>query len=104
VGVHIADVSFYVTENSKLDAEALRRGTSVYMVDRTIPMLPEALSSDLCSLRENEDRLAMSVIARLDAGGELQAHRLVRSVIRSRHKLAYEQAQEVIEGKGSIDA
>ena len=104
VGIHIADVSYYVTEGSKLDAEALRRGTSVYMVDRTIPMLPEALSSDLCSLRENEDRLAMSVIARLDAAGELQAHKLVRSVIRSRHKLAYEQAQEVIEGKGSIDA
>lgn len=104
VGIHIADVSYYVTEGSKLDAEALRRGTSVYMVDRTIPMLPEALSSDLCSLRANEDRLAMSVIARLDEDGNLTQHRLVRSVIRSRHKLAYEQAQEVIEGRGSIDA
>ncbi|HUP88196.1 MAG TPA: ribonuclease R, partial [Longimicrobiales bacterium] len=104
VGIHIADVSYYVTEGSKLDAEALRRGTSVYMVDRTIPMLPEALSSDLCSLRAHEDRLAMSVIARLDEDGNLTQHRLVRSVIRSRHKLAYEQAQEVIEGRGSIDA
>ncbi|MGQ0812971.1 MAG: ribonuclease R [Gemmatimonadota bacterium] len=104
VGVHIADVSFYVTEGSALDAEALRRGTSVYMVDRTIPMLPDALSSDLCSLREHVDRLAMSVIARLDAEGNVVAHKLVRTVIRSRHKLAYEQAQAVIDGQGSIDA
>ena len=104
VGIHIADVSFYVTEGSQLDAEALRRGTSIYMVDRTIPMLPEALSSDLCSLRENEDRLAMSVIARLDSQGNVVAHKLARTIIRSRHKLAYEQAQEVIEGKNSIDA
>lgn len=104
VGIHIADVSFYVTEGSIIDAEALRRGTSIYMVDRTIPMLPEPLSSDLCSLKEGVDRLAMSVIARLDAEGNVFAHRLVRSVIRSRHKLAYEQAQEVIEGRGSIDA
>ncbi|MGQ0563077.1 MAG: ribonuclease R [Gemmatimonadota bacterium] len=104
VGIHIADVSFYVTEGSALDLEALRRGTSVYMVDRTIPMLPEALSADLCSLKNGVDRLAMSVIARLDAEGNVFAHKLVRSVIRSRHKLAYERAQEVIEGKGSIDA
>ena len=104
VGIHIADVSYYVTEGSRLDAEALRRGTSVYMVDRTIPMLPEALSSDLCSLRENVDRLAMSVTARLDGEGNILAHKLTRSVIRSRHKLAYEQAQAVIEGRGSIDA
>ena len=103
VGIHIADVSFYVTEGTRLDAEALRRGTSVYMVDRTIPMLPEALSSDLCSLKEGVDRMAMSVIARLDEEGNLLEHKLVRSVIRSRHKLAYEQAQAVIEGKGSID-
>lgn len=104
VGIHIADVSYYVTQGSRIDAEALRRGTSVYMVDRTIPMLPEALSADLCSLREGVDRLAMSVIARVDAEGDVTAHKLVRSVIRSRHKLAYEQAQEVIEGKNSIDA
>ena len=104
VGIHIADVSFYVTEGSHLDAEALRRGTSIYMVDRTIPMLPEALSSDLCSLRANEDRLAMSVIARLDSDGNVLAHKLARTIIRSRHKLAYEQAQEVIAGKGSVDA
>jgi ribonuclease R len=103
VGIHIADVSFYVTEGSVIDAEALRRGTSIYMVDRTIPMLPHALSSDLCSLKEGVDRLAMSVIARLDEEGNVFAHKLVRSVIRSRHKLAYEHAQEVIEGRGSID-
>lgn len=104
VGIHIADVSYYVTEGNALDAEALRRGTSVYMVDRTISMLPEALSSDLCSLRQGEDRLVMSVIARMDIEGNLVAHKLVRSVIRSRHKLAYEDAQAVIDGQRSIDA
>ena len=104
VGIHIADVSYYVTEGSIIDAEALRRGTSIYMVDRTIPMLPHPLSSDLCSLKENVDRLAMSVLVRMDAEGHIRAHKVVRSVIRSRHKLAYEQAQAVIEGAGSISA
>lgn len=102
VGVHIADVSYYVTEGSVIDAEALRRGTSIYMVDRTIPMLPHPLSSDLCSLKENVDRLAMSVMVRMDATGNIIAHKLARTVIRSRHKLAYEQAQAVIDGKGSV--
>lgn len=104
VGIHIADVGFYVTQGTRLDAEALRRGTSVYMVDRTIPMLPEALSSDLCSLRAGVDRLAFSVLARLDSDGNMLGHKLVRSVIRSRHKLAYEQAQQVIAEESSIDA
>ncbi|HEY0809173.1 MAG TPA: VacB/RNase II family 3'-5' exoribonuclease, partial [Longimicrobiales bacterium] len=103
-GIHIADVSYYVTEGSLIDAEALRRGTSVYMVDRTIPMLPHPLSSDLCSLKENVDRLAMSVMVRMNGEGNITAHKLVRTVIRSRHKLAYEDAQGVIDGKKSIDA
>ena len=104
VGVHIADVAYYVTEGSIIDAEALRRGTSIYMVDRTIPMLPHPLSSDLCSLKENVDRLAFSVMVRMNGQGEISAHKLARSVIRSRHKLAYEDAQAVIDGKKSIDA
>ncbi len=103
VGIHIADVSYYVTEGSVIDAEALRRGTSVYMVDRTIPMLPHALSSDLCSLMANVDRLAMSIMVRMDGSGRIMAHKLARTVIRSRHKLAYEDAQGVITGQKSID-
>jgi ribonuclease R len=103
VGIHIADVSFYVREGTPLDAEALHRGTSVYLVDRTVPMLPHALSSDLCSLVPNKDRLAASVIVQLDDSGQFTQHKLVRSVIRSRHKLAYEQAQAVLDGTGSVD-
>jgi ribonuclease R len=104
VGIHIADVSFYVTEGSIIDAEALRRGTSIYMVDRTIPMLPHPLSSDLCSLKENVDRLAMSVMVRMNSQGDINAHKLARTVIRSRHKLAYEDAQAVLNGEKSVDA
>lgn len=103
VGIHIADVSFYVREGTSLDAEALRRGTSVYLVDRTVPMLPPALSADLCSLVPNQDRLAVSVIVQLDDDAKPVRQRLVRSVIRSRHKLTYEQAQGVLEGTTSID-
>jgi ribonuclease R len=103
VGVHIADVSFYVREGTALDAEALARGTSVYLVDRVIPMLPHALSSDLCSLVPDQDRLTLSLLLRMDASGKVRRRRLVRSVIRSRHKLAYETAQAVLEGKESVD-
>jgi ribonuclease R len=103
VGIHIADVSFYVREGSALDAEALRRGTSVYLVDRTVPMLPHALSSNLCSLVPDQDRLAASVVVELDEQAQVVRHRLVRSVIRSKHKLAYEQAQAVLAGNASID-
>ncbi len=102
VGIHIADVSFYVREGTPLDAEALRRGTSVYLVDRTVAMLPHALSSDLCSLVPDQDRLAASVIVQLDAAANVVGHRLARTVIRSRHKLAYEQAQAVLDGSDSI--
>ncbi|HEU5210912.1 MAG TPA: ribonuclease R [Longimicrobiales bacterium] len=102
VGVHIADVSFYVRPGSPIDIEALNRGTSVYLVDRVIPMLPHELSSDLCSLRPDEDRLAMSLLLRIDADGSVRSHSLVRSVIRSRHKLSYDEAQEVLNGARSI--
>ncbi|MGH7444757.1 MAG: ribonuclease R [Longimicrobiales bacterium] len=103
VGVHIADVSFYVRPGSPLDLEALNRGTSVYLVDRVIPMLPHELSSDLCSLRPDVDRLAMTLLMRIDNSGALRSQRLVRSVIRSRQKLSYDEAQEVLDGRRSID-
>ncbi|MGH7504911.1 MAG: ribonuclease R [Longimicrobiales bacterium] len=103
VGIHIADVSFYVGEGSALDEEALARGTSVYLVDRVIPMLPHALSSDLCSLVPGDDRLALSLMLRVDGSGAVRRRQLVRSVIRSRHKLDYDTAQQVIDGGASID-
>lgn len=104
VGIHIADIGFYVREGSALDAEALRRGTSTYLVDRVIPMLPEALSADLGSLRPDEDRLALSLLITVDETGATREHRLVRSVIRSRHRISYDEAQAVIDGTGSINA
>ncbi|MBT8336181.1 MAG: ribonuclease R [Gemmatimonadetes bacterium] len=103
VGIHIADVSHYVPRGGPVDAEALDRGTSVYLVDRTVPMLPHALSSGACSLRPDEDRYAFSLFARLGLDGEVHEHRFVRTVVRSRHKLAYETAQEVLDGPGSVD-
>lgn len=104
VGVHIADVSHYVREGSALDQEAFGRGTSIYLVDRVIPMLPHALSSDLCSLRPDQDRLTLSLLLELDASGDVHDHRLVRGVIRSRHKLSYEQAQAILDDRETVDA
>jgi ribonuclease R len=103
VGVHIADVSHYVSEGGVLDEEALRRGTSVYLVDRVIPMLPHALSSNICSLRPAEERLALSVFVLLDGDGVVHESRVARSVLRSRHRLSYERAQEVLDGTDSVD-
>ncbi len=96
VGIHIADVSYYVKQGSALDREAQERGTSVYLVDRAIPMLPEPLSSGLCSLVPLEDRLTLSLLVRLDSEGVPRDHRLVRGVIRSRCKLSYVEAQEAL--------
>ncbi|HCR04534.1 MAG TPA: ribonuclease R, partial [Gemmatimonadetes bacterium] len=104
VGVHIADVSAYVESGSVVDVEALERGTSVYMVDRVIPMLPHALSSDVCSLRRDEDRAAVSVFATLDTDGQVGDVRFERTLIRSRHKLSYEEAQDVLDGADSVAA
>lgn len=103
VGIHIADVSAYVPRGGAVDLEALNRGTSVYLVDRVVPMLPHALSSNACSLRPDEDRLAVSVYATLDREGRVREHRFARSVIRSRHKLAYEQVQDVLDGRARLD-
>ena len=99
VGIHIADVSHYVTAGSALDQEAERRGTSVYLPGGVVPMLPERLSADLCSLRPDLDRLALSVIVVLDGHGELHACRFEESVIRSRYRLHYGQVQEALDGR-----
>jgi ribonuclease R len=96
VGIHIADVSHYVVEGQPLDQEAKERGTSVYLVDRVIPMLPEVLSNDLCSLRPNEDRLAFSAIFELDKDAHIQNAWYGQSVIHSDKRFSYEEAQEVL--------
>jgi ribonuclease R len=98
VGIHIADVSHYVPKGGAVDVEALNRGTSVYLVDRTVPMLPHALSSDACSLKPDVDRYAVSLFCTLDAHGRLRESRFARTVIRSRHRLAYEDAQGILDG------
>ena len=99
VGVHIADVTHYVLSGTLVDDEALARATSVYLVDRTVPMLPERLSNELCSLRPNEEKLCFSVVFELDKDARI-IHRWVgRTVIRSHHRFNYDNAQEVIETK-----
>jgi len=97
VGVHIADVSHYVQPGGIIDDEAYRRATSVYLVDRTIPMLPERLSNFLCSLRPDEDKYAYSCIFTLDAEARLLAARIARTVIRSSRRFTYQEAQEIID-------
>ena len=99
VGVHIADVSHYVRPNSALDDEAYERATSVYLVDRTIPMLPERISNHLCSLKPNVDRLAFAVIFELDNNAKIVNYWVGKTVIHSDRRFSYEEAQEVIEGK-----
>ncbi|MCL7964436.1 MAG: ribonuclease R [marine benthic group bacterium] len=98
VGVHIADVSFYVKRGSAVDREGAERATSVYLVDRVVPMLPEALSNSICSLVPGEDRLVVSVLFRVDGEGRVGQSRIVRGVIRSAHRLSYEQAQSRLDG------
>ena len=101
IGVHIADVSHYVLPDSPLDIEAYDRGTSVYLVDRLIPMLPERLSNGLCSLRPNEDKLCFSAVFELDDKANIHSEWFGRTVIHSDKRFAYEEAQEIIEGKQS---
>lgn len=100
VGVHIADVSHYVTEGSVIDKEAYNRATSTYLVDRTIPMLPERLCNALCSLRQDEDKLTYSVIFTLDEHAEVRNWRLRHTVIRSDRRFAYEEVQAILERNG----
>ena len=99
VGVHIADVTHYVKEGSIIDKEAEKRATSVYLVDRTIPMLPERLCNFICSLRPNEEKLAFSVIFDITEKGEIKDSRIVHTVINSDRRFTYEEAQQIIETK-----
>lgn len=103
VGVHIADVSHYVTEGSVIDKEAMKRATSIYLVDRTIPMLPERLCNFICSLRPDEDKLAYSVVFNLDDEANVKSYRIVHTIIRSNRRYAYEEAQQVLEDNGVKD-
>ncbi|WP_300727257.1 ribonuclease R [uncultured Bacteroides sp.] len=101
VGVHIADVSHYVTEGSVIDKEAVKRATSVYLVDRTIPMLPERLCNFICSLRPDEEKLAYSVIFDMNEKAEVKNYRIRHTVIKSNRRFTYEEAQDIIEtGQG----
>ncbi|HZL10324.1 MAG TPA: ribonuclease R [Prolixibacteraceae bacterium] len=103
VGVHIADVSYYVQPGSILDEEAFERGTSVYLVDRVVPMLPEKLSNGVCSLRPNEDKLCFSAVFELNNDSEIQNQWFGRTVIHSDKRFAYEDAQAIIEtGEGEL--
>lgn len=97
VGVHIADVTHYVRPGSVIDKEAQKRATSVYLVDRTIPMLPERLSNGICSLRPDEEKLTFSAIFELDSKANVVNSRIGRTAIRSDRRLTYEEAQEIIE-------
>ncbi len=99
IGVHIADVSHFVTPNTELDRESEKRGLSVYLVDRTIPMLPEILSNDLCSLNPNEDKFTFSAIFTMTGDGKVLDEWFGRTVIHSDRRFTYEDAQEVIDGK-----
>ena len=101
IGVHIADVTHYVQENDMVDKEAVERATSVYLVDRVVPMLPEILSNKVCSLRPNEEKLTFSCVFELDKNGHVQNHWIGRTVTESDNRFTYEEAQEVIEsGEG----
>lgn len=102
VGVHIADVSHYVKEGDIIDKEAQKRATSVYLVDRTIPMLPERLCNFICSLRPNEDKLAYSVIFEMDDMANIYQSRVVHTVIKSDRRYAYEEVQTLLENNGVI--
>ena len=103
VGVHIADVSHYVTEGSIIDKEAVKRATSIYLVDRTIPMLPERLCNFICSLRPDEEKLTYSVIFDMNEEGEVLRWRLHHCVIKSNRRFCYEEVQKILEDNGVVD-
>ena len=100
IGVHIADVSHYVTEGSVIDKEAVKRGTSVYLVDRTIPMLPERLCNEICSLRPDEDKLTYSVIFEINERAEVKNWHLAHTITRSDRRFTYEEVQALLEARG----
>ena len=97
IGVHIADVSFYVRPGTLVDDEAYKKGTSTYLVDRVIPMLPEQFCNDLCSLKPYEDKLCMSVVFQMNAEAQVLKYKICRTVIRSDARLNYDEAMEIIE-------
>lgn len=101
LGVHIADVTYYVKENSPLDKEALKRGTSVYLVDRVIPMLPKKLSNGVCSLHPGESRLTLSVIMEINKNGKVVDHQIVETVIESKERLVYDHISDLLENNDS---
>lgn len=98
IGVHIADVSHYIAKDSELDKEAYQRATSVYLPDRVLPMLPERLSNELCSLRPNEDKYTFSAVFQMNKAGKVKEYWLGKTVTRSKRRFAYEEVQEMIEG------
>jgi len=97
VGIHIADVTHYVKENSILEEEAYNRATSVYLVDRVVPMLPEILSNNVCSLRPNEDKLTFSAVFQLDNNAIIKKQWFGRTIIHSDKRFTYDDAQKIIE-------
>jgi len=99
IGVHIADVSFFVKETTQLDKEARKRGTSLYLINKVIPMLPENLSNNLCSLVPGKDRLAFSVIIDIKKNGEIAGYRILESIIKSKKRFSYGEAQNILDGK-----
>lgn len=104
IGVHIADVSHYVVPKTNLDEEAYKRATSVYLTDRVLPMLPERISNELCSLRPHEDKLCFSAIFQVSSKAEIKQHWIGRTVIHSNHRFSYEEVQEIIEKGGGLHA
>ncbi len=104
VGVHIADVSHYVTPGSVIDKEAQKRATSIYLVDRTIPMLPEHLCNFVCSLRPDEEKLTYSVIFEMTEEAEVKSSRIVHTIIKSNRRYAYEEVQKILEDNGVKDS
>lgn len=102
IGVHISDVSHFVTPKSMLDIEAQRRGTSIYLQNRVIPMLPEVLSNDLCSLRPNEDRFTISVVWQFDTQGKIKNTWMGKSIIHSKKRFTYEEVDQILEKKEGV--